>query len=98
MSTDYPVYSNELPHGTGVSLCVVEQSSKFDVTLYIKHVGALDIANNLDVEQLAEVGLKFLQAALYNCRDVDEFRAWLHTRVNEVDHAGQRTPCPAGAK
>jgi len=90
MSTEYKV-----AEGESISLIVLEHSGRFDLDVHLPS-GYLTVADGLDVEQLCEVGLKVLQAALYNTADPEVLKGWLRDRLKEVDFSGNRTPFPKG--
>lgn len=74
MSTEYSVFESK-SSGTRASLVATEGSGQFDLTAWISGengnmVGVeMQIAGGLSPEDLAGIGLKLVQAALYNTSD-----------------------------
>jgi hypothetical protein len=89
VGTGYRIVENGL-----ITLEALEGSGKFDLDFCVEGYGSLTLLGGITPEELAEIGLRMLQAVLYNCADVDETRTWLHARVNEVDQSGVRTVYP----
>ncbi len=72
MGTGYPIHKNE--HGGELS--IDEHSGKLDIAYTISGPwgdAQHEIAPNLTPEQVVEVAVKMVQAALYNCGDAKRF-------------------------
>lgn len=80
MSTEYKIVESE-----HINLVALEHSGNFDLDVDLL-AGTLTLSGGLSAEELAEVGLRLMQAALFNCADSDKFEAWLHERVRELGH------------
>lgn len=92
MSTDYEILKNE----AGFELSAIEGSGRFEIDLFTPEGFVFDetimLAHGLAPEDLAEVAINMLQAALYNCGDPARFKRWLHVRVDEADTSSAHTP------
>lgn len=97
MSTEYKVADS----GDGVEIEAIEHSGVFNLDVFLSEetvdklsqssLGFVTAARSVTPEELAEIGINLLRAALYNVADHDEFKRWLHVRLDEATFSSERT-------